>query len=153
PLVGVIGEGEEDRPPHPQRDAMARLLLERGAEPYDAQVIYNIHFHGKILWYMQLMYEFSVKAGRKADWDDPDWHMLDMGGYGCGARWHLSVAIEQNDQELAEWCLAHGANPNAPPPRAQSLPQHSLYEQAVRAGHMEIAELLIRYGAERNAMD
>src|SRR5260221_8244843 len=35
PLVGVIGEGEEDRPPHPQRDALARLLLDRGAEPYD----------------------------------------------------------------------------------------------------------------------
>src|SRR5262245_37902808 len=49
PLTGVIGEGEEDRPPHPRRDEMARLLLDRGAEPYDSQVIYNIHFHGKIL--------------------------------------------------------------------------------------------------------
>jgi ankyrin repeat protein len=153
PLVGVIGEGEEDRPPHPQRDAITRLLLERGAEPYDTQVIYNIHFHGKILWYMQLMHEFSVKAGRQADWDDPNWHMLDMGGYGCGARWHLWVAIEQNDLELAEWCLTHGANPNAPPPRAQSLPQCSLYEQALRVGHAEIAELLVRYGAERHAID
>ena len=60
PLVGVIGEGEEDRPPHPRRDELARLLLERGAEPYDGQVIYNIHFHGKILWWLKLMYEFSV---------------------------------------------------------------------------------------------
>jgi ankyrin repeat protein len=153
PLVGVIGEGEEDHPAHPRRDAMARLLLERGAEPYDIQVIYNIHFHGKILWYMQLMYEFSVKAGRKADWDDPNWRMLDMGGYGCGARWHLWIAIEQNDLELAEWCLAHGANPNAPPPKAKSLPQNSLYEEAVRAGHSEIAELLVRHGAERSAID
>ena len=32
PLVGVIGEGEEDRPPHPRRDELVRLLLERGAE-------------------------------------------------------------------------------------------------------------------------
>ena len=76
PLVGVIGEGEEDRPPHPHRDELARLLLERGAEPYDGQVIYNIHFHGKILWWMKLMYEFSVKAGRRPDWDDPEWRML-----------------------------------------------------------------------------
>ena len=64
PLTGVIGEGEEDRPPHPRRDELARLLLERGAEPYDGQVIYNIHFHGKILWWVKLMYEFSVEGGR-----------------------------------------------------------------------------------------
>lgn len=149
PLVGAIGEGEEDRPPHPRRDELARLLLERGAEPYDAQVIYNIHFHGKILWWMKLMYEFSVKAGRRADWDDPEWHMLDQGGYGSGARWHLRVAVEKDDIELAEWCLEHGANPNAAPERDQRLPQRSLYEHAVRLGRAEIAELLVRYGAER----
>ncbi len=33
PLVGVIGEGEEDRPRHPRRDELARLFLERGADP------------------------------------------------------------------------------------------------------------------------
>jgi len=49
PLVGVIGEGEEDRLPHPRRDDLTRLLLDRGAEPYDTQVIYNIHFHGDVL--------------------------------------------------------------------------------------------------------
>src|SRR5262245_29483020 len=147
PLVGALGEGEEDRPPHPRRDEMARLLLERGAEPYDGQVIYNIHFHGKILWWLKLMHEFSVKAGRPADWDDPEWHMLDQGGYGSGARWHLRVAIEKNDVELAEWCLTHGANPNAAPERDQRFPQRSLYEHAVCLGNREIAELLARYGA------
>src|SRR5262249_18101513 len=41
PLVGAVGEGEENRPPHPRRDELVRLLLERGANPYDIQVIYN----------------------------------------------------------------------------------------------------------------
>ena len=149
PLTGAIGEGEEGRPPHPHRDDLARLLLERGAEPYDGQVIYNIHFHGKILWWVKLMYEFSVQSGRRADWDDPEWHMLDQGGYGSGARWHLRVAVEKNDLELADWCLAHGANPNTPPERDQRFPQRSLYEHAMRLGHTEIAELLARYGAVR----
>ncbi len=147
PLVGVIGEGEEARPPHPQREALTRLLLERGAEPYDGQVVYNIHFHGKILWYMKLMHEFSVKAGRNADWDEPEWHMLDQGDYGSGARWHLWIAVQHNDLELAEWCLAHGASPMAAPPRDQRFSQRSLYEEAVRAGHTDMAELLARHDA------
>jgi ankyrin repeat protein len=148
PMVGVIGEGEEDRPPHPYRNELTRLLLERGAAPYDGQVIYNIHFHGKTLWWMKLIYEFSVKAGRRADWDDPEWYILDQGGYGSGARWNLRIAVEKNDIELAEWCLAHGANPNAAPERDQRFPQRSLYEHAVRLGHAEIAGLLAHYGAE-----
>ncbi|MGH9658066.1 MAG: ankyrin repeat domain-containing protein, partial [Bryobacteraceae bacterium] len=149
PLVGAIGEGEEGRPPHPRRDELARLLLERGAEPFDGQAIYNIHFHGKILWWVKLMREFSVKAGRRADWDDSEWHMLDQGGYGSGARWHLRTAVEKNDIELAEWCLAHGANPNAAPELDPRFPRRSLYEHAVRLGRAEIAELLVRHGAER----
>lgn len=149
PLTGAIGEGEEDRPPHSRRDELARLLLERGAEPYDQQVNYNIHFHGNVLWWLKLMYEFSVNAGRASDWNDPEWHMLDMGGYGCGARWHLWIALKQNDLALAEWCLQHGANPSAPPPKAKNLPQRSLYEEAIRAGRVQLAELLARYGAHR----
>ncbi len=149
PLVGAIGEGEEDRPPHPRRDELARLLLERGAAPYDGQVIYNIHFHGNVLWWLKLIYDFSVKAGRRADWEDPEWHMLDQGGYGSGARWHLRIAVEKNDIELADWCLAHGANPNAVPERDERFPRRSLYEHAVRLGRTEIAALLARYGAER----
>lgn len=147
PFVGVVGEGEEDRPPHPHRDALARLFLDRGAEPYDIQVIYNIHFKGRILWFLKLIYEYSLKLGRGTDWDDPEWSMLAMGNYGSGARWHLNVAIDHNDLELAEWVLAHGANPNAGPPRAQSLSQLSLYERAVRGGHSEMADLLVRFGA------
>ena len=131
PLVGAIGEGEEDRPPHPRRDELVRLLLDRGAEfasspdDYNGQVIYNIHFHGNVLWYLKLMHEYSVRRGRAADWDDPEWSMLSQGGYGSGARWHLWIAVKNDDLELAEWCLAHGANPNAAPPAAKNLPREA----------------------------
>ncbi|HVY68603.1 MAG TPA: ankyrin repeat domain-containing protein, partial [Verrucomicrobiae bacterium] len=53
-----------------------------------------------------------------------------------------------NDLELAEWCLAHGANPNAGPPRAQTLPQQSLHAQALQSGLPEMAALLERFGAK-----
>jgi ankyrin repeat protein len=150
PLVGAVGEGEEDRPPHPHRDELVKLLLARGAEPYDMQVIYNIHFHGSVLWFLELIHARSLQLGRDADWKDPDWPMLDMGGYGNGARWHLWIAIKNNDVRLAEWCLSHGANPNAGPARAKLLPQQSLYEEAVRNGCDEIAALLLQYGAVKS---
>ncbi|HYN81672.1 MAG TPA: ankyrin repeat domain-containing protein [Gemmatimonadaceae bacterium] len=147
PLVGVIGEGEEDRPPHLQRDALVRLLLDRGAEPYDMQVAYNTHFHGDVLWLLQLIYEHSVRLGRKADWADPQWSMLDMGAYGSGARFFLDVAMKNNDRELAEWVLAHGASPNARPPQDPRMSKRSLHDEAVRNGFTEMANLLVRYGA------
>jgi ankyrin repeat protein len=148
PLVGVIGEGEENRPAHPQRDALSRLFLERGANPYDIQVVYNIGFHGKVLWFLKLIHEFSVKAGRQEDWDDPNWSMLDMGGYGSGARWHLEMAIRENDLELAEWLLAHGASPNVAPARDARRPKMTLVEVAARNGQSDMAELLVRHGAK-----
>jgi len=147
PLVGVIGEGEEGRPPHPQREALTRLLLERGAEPYDSQVIYNIGFHGNVRWFLELIHEETVKRGRAADWDDPSWPMLDMGGYGSGARWHLEIAVDRNDLALAEWLLAHGASANAAPAPHKRRPQGTLYEEAMRRGFTDMAELLLRHGA------
>lgn len=149
PLVGAIGEGEEHRPPHQQRDALVRLLLDRGAEPYDMQVVYNLGFSGDYLWYLPLIHECSVRLGRQADWEDPEWTMLNMGNYGSGARWLLQKAIENGDEALATWCLAHGANPNAAGARDARFNQASFYEQAVELGHHAIAELLIEYGARR----
>ena len=149
-LTGVAGEGEQDAPPHPQREALYRFLLERGAGPYDIQVLYNTHFRGDVLWWLELTYAQAVKAGRKADWDDPDWPMFDMGGYGSGARFLLWVAIDKSrDVKLAEWLLSHGANPDAAPAHDRRLPKGSLYEDALRYGHPDIAELLVRYGARR----
>ena len=146
-LCGVAGEGEDDGPPHPQKESLARLLLERGAEPYDGQLLYNTHFHGDVLWILELMYEFSVKAGRQADWEDPNWSMLDLGGYGSGARFLLGNAVSRNKLEVVGWLLAHGASPNAPPSPHPRAPKRSLLEEALRRGFTQMAELLVRSGA------
>jgi hypothetical protein len=98
--------------------------------PYDVQVLYNIHFRADVLWFFELIYEHSVKLGRKADWDDPNWSMLGMGGYGPGAHYWLGVAIGKNDLELAEWILAHGASPNVAESDASKVPS----AESARAG-------------------
>ena len=152
PLTGAIGEGEEGRPAHQQRDALVRLLLERGANPYDQQVVYNIHFNGKVLWFLELIYEHALRTGRAGDWADPEWQMLNAGGYGTGARWFLDAAVEHDDAKLAEWCLSHGANPNSAPGPQRRNRQRSLYDEAMFRGHVDVAELLVRYGATRSSM-
>ena len=146
-LCGVAGEGEDDGPPHPQREALTRLLFERGAEPYDIQVFYNTHFHSEILWLLELVYEYSVKAGRRADWEDPDWSMIDMGGYDLGARYFLMNAIRHNKVQLVKWLLEHGASPNAMPKATSKFLKRSLHEEAIRLGFTEIADLLVQHGA------
>ena len=146
-LVGVAGDGEQDAPTHPARDELYRLLLARGAEPYDIQVLYNTHFRGDVMWWLTLTWDYSVAAGRTGDWSDPELPIFDMGGYGTGARFLLWLAIRKNDRALAEWLLARGANPNAAPPRAKNLPQMTLYRYAQLEGADEIAQLLRRHGA------
>jgi uncharacterized protein len=149
PMTGVAGEGEEDRPPHPQRSELTQLFLEYGANPYDIQVVYDLGFHSEYMWWLPMIYAHAEKAGRLDDWRDPEWKMLDMGGYGCGARWFLDHAINHGKVELAQWCLEHGANPNAPPARSKLFAQKSLYESALENGQPGIAELLLRHGATR----
>jgi ankyrin repeat protein len=149
-LVGVAGDGEQDAPPHPARDELYALLLQRGAEPYDDQVLYNTHFRGDVLWWLKLTWQYSVAAGRQRDWADSDLPIFDMGGYGSGARFLLWLAIRKNNRDLAEWLLERGANPNARPPRASTLPQMSLHRYAVLEGRQDIADLLLRHGATRD---
>lgn len=152
PLVGVMGAGEENRPAHQCRDELVALLFRAGADPFDNQVIYNISFGPDVLWYLQRAYDRSLELGRGAVWDDPEWQMIGMGGYGSGARWHLELAIERGDLGLAQWCLDHGANPDSPPGRSGRIKGRSLYEAALRAGQVEMAGLLLRAGAEPRAV-
>lgn len=147
-LTGVMGEGEEERSGHPRRDELTRLLLDRGAEPYDIQVVYNIHFRGEALWYLKLMHARALQLGRDADWRDPAWQMLSMGNYGSGARWHLEIALKNDDLDLATWCLEHGADPNAAPARDPRFPRGTLHDEAMRRGQLDFARLLERHGAK-----
>lgn len=149
-LTGIAGEGEQDAPRQPYAEALFALMLERGAEPFDIQVLYNTHFSGDMLWWLELVYAHTAGTPRGDAWMDPEWRMFDMGAYGTGARFVLETAVKKRHVALAEWALAHGASPMAGAARDERFPKHSLYELAVLEGVPEIADLLVRHGAPRS---
>jgi len=149
-LAGVAGEGEQDSPRQPYAAALFERLLERGAEPFDVQVLYNTHFSGDMLWWLELVYRHTIDTPRASAWSDAEWTMFDMGAYGSGARFVLETALKTRKLTLAEWALAKGANPDARPARDTRFPQHTLYELSVLSDFPEMAELLARHGARRS---
>ncbi len=69
-LTGVFGEGEQGpvrQPRHPHATALGRLLLEAGAEPNDAQVLYNRMF-GPDNDHLELLLEFGLGTGDGGPW-------------------------------------------------------------------------------------
>jgi hypothetical protein len=71
-LTGVFGEGEAgkgNQPEHPQCMALARLLLEAGADANDAQVLYNRHFEAGNE-HLELLLEFGLGKGDGGPWKE-----------------------------------------------------------------------------------
>jgi ankyrin repeat protein len=140
PLVGIVGEGEERRAPHPRLEALLHLLLQRGASPCDTQVIYNVTQGDHPCRWLETLYDHSVRIGAQAEWTrpkhfrEPKLNDLD---------WLLCDVVPRNDAACAVWLLERGADPNAQRPW-RDLP---LYAEASRRGFREMAELLLRYGA------
>lgn len=160
----VMGRGEDLEAMHPRAPELVSLLLERGADPHDSQVLYNVFadntsrhlLDDDIIWLLELMYQHSVRRGHGADWDDPTWPMFDMRGAPSlghqnrrhrGARFMLDAAVDRNLLGLAEWLLQHGAGPNAPPGTLWKGSTRTLYQEAVTRGYTGMAALLARYGA------
>ncbi len=69
-LTGVLGEGElgpERQPRHPHWRALARVLLEAGAEPNDSQGLYNRMFEpGND--HLELLFGYGLGTGSGGPW-------------------------------------------------------------------------------------
>src|SRR5688572_6654862 len=67
-LTGVIGEGEGREPRHPRAVELAELLIERGADPYDTQSLYNTSLHADDTFWLDFLYARSNAAGDAERW-------------------------------------------------------------------------------------
>ena len=142
-LCGVIGLGEGVKPPHAQDVALAELLLDRGAEPFDTQALYNTSIVGDDVSWNERLWARSAARGETAKWNDPE-HKPKLGGrFGLGALdYLLGNAVAQDHLARAEWLLEHGAHANA----VHAYSGHPLHEMAQLDGFGHMQALLERHG-------
>lgn len=144
-LAGVFGGGEQDEPVHPHADALARLLLERGAEPNDAQALYNRMFRSDNS-HLELLFEFGLGRGDGGPW-----------------RARLGAHTESIEEMLArqlDWAAVHnmrdrialvldnGVDVNTP----LSDGRYAI-DRATTCGHMALVGDLYQRGAKQGELE
>ena len=138
-LTGVMGEGEVgviEQPPHPDADALARLLLDAGAEANDSQGLYNTVFTPSGDHWLKLLADYGLDNTAMANWTGPDKpiRMFDF---------LLVMSAMRNFSQRAKYLLDMGADPNVRNPYTGN----SVYTTALIKGHDDIAAQLLAAGA------
>ena len=139
PLTGAIGGGEFAQPAHPQATALAALLIERGADPYEPQALYNTSLDKDDTAWLEFLFDRSSQRNQVRRWTDaaasrPRGSMLD---------YLLSSAVSGSRLERMRWLLAHGADARSVNPSTG----RRLHTEALLHGDGEAAALLALYGA------
>lgn len=138
-VTGCIGYGERtpvEVPPHPRAAELVRLLIERGANPFDTQALYNTSlWHDSTEW-LDLLYSYDERSGPTSRWRD----QLD---------YLLGNAAHRNHVNRVVWLLAHGANPQA----KHAYTKRNLHTTALLHGHAPVAELLANAGAQIETLE
>lgn len=143
-LTGVIGEGEGDRLPHPQAAALSALLIERGADPYDTQALYNTSITRDDTTWLDFLWTQSERRGRVEAWRAVTHRPFFGGPVPLNALdYLLGNAVAYNHLERARWLLLHGANADG----VHAYSRRPLREEALVHGHAAMADLLVHHGA------
>ena len=145
-LTGCFGEGEGgpgNQPAHPHGPALARLLLEAGADPNDPQTLYNRMFRPDDS-HLELLFEFGLGTGDGGPWK----RRLGRAAMGPAemVEDQLGWAVMHGMDARVELLVRHGVDPGA---RVGGFGGggRTAYEVASISGHPETAELLLRLGA------
>jgi uncharacterized protein len=139
-LTGVVGLGEGVQPPHERADELAELLLERGADPFDTQILYDTAVVSDDTHWLDVLWTHSERIGVTDKWRTV------LVGEKMPVSWLdliLSIAVSYNHPRRAAWALARGASPNGP----HAYSKRRQKDEALLYGHSAMAELLERHGA------
>ena len=139
-LTGAFGEGEQgpvNQPAHPEWEAMARLLLDAGADPNDGQALYNRMF-GSCNRCLEILLEYGLNRRHRVNWRSGRGRILD---------YQLDWAVRNHHVARAKLLVEHGADPRR---RHSGI---SLAKAAMIAGHPGLAEFLVAHGAKPLRLD
>jgi uncharacterized protein len=138
-LTGVIGGGEGGQTAHPQAEALARLLIARGGDPFDPQALYNTSLGADSTFWLELLWSESNKRGESAKWTTSP----ALAGVNA-VDYLLGNAVPRHPHRV-EWLLQHGANANA----VNAYSKEPVMKHALVAGNQNVIEVLVRHGAHR----
>jgi ankyrin repeat protein len=143
-LTGAFGRGEGDPPPHRDALPLARMLLEAGADPNDAQAVYNRSFTPEDEW-LSLLIAFGFGHG-----DGGPWHAR-LGSAHATPRENaedcLMWAAHHGHPHRVELLVAAGVDPDGRGTRHPLLKGRTALEVALLHGHGEVAGTLREAGA------
>lgn len=145
-LTGAIGEGEMSQPPHASAAALAELLIEHGADPFDAQALYNTSLEGESTFWLDFLYGHSARRDEQAKWTAARTDRFPRGM--PMVNYLLGNAVSRNAVERVQWLLARGADPNT----AHFYTKRKVHAEAVSLGFAHVAQLLERAGAARTPL-
>lgn len=143
-LTGAFGGGEGGQPPHPHGTALARVLLAAGADPNDAQTLYNRMFTPADD-HLELLLEFGLGRGDGGPWRRRLGAALDSPAELL--REQLSWAVTHDLTGRVALLAGHGVDLRAPLPGRYGVPRRPPYVVALTSGRFAVAELLARFGA------
>jgi ankyrin repeat protein len=139
-LTGAIGGGENDQPPHPQAETLARLLIARGADPLNGQALYNNSLGADDTFWLDLLWSESEVRGEAERWKANVPHLI-----GPGLDYLLGNAVTRGHIGRAGWLLDHGANANA----RHAYSKEPVIKHAAMVGMQDMVDLLVQHGATR----
>jgi hypothetical protein len=150
-LTGVFGHGELGRgrqPAHPHWLALGRLLLDAGADPDDAQTLYNRMFEPDDS-HLELLFEYGLGTGGGGPWKT---RIGDLGAFANMLRVQLRWAIEHHQPGRVRLLAGHGVDFRSPfegdGPAWSPGDGRTPIELALLNGDTEIAGYLVAQGAE-----
>ncbi len=147
-LTGAFGEGEGGPPPHQHRLRLARLLLEAGADPNDAQTMYNcgpVGHRGDDTSHLELLFEFGLGRASGGPWAARLGHTLPSPAQLLEDE--LRCDAERNLPRRARLVLSHGVDVDGLGTDHRMQEGYTARELAVLGGHTEIAGMLAAAGA------
>ena len=147
-LTGVAGDGEGAKPPHPQAEVLAALLLDGGVDPFDTQLLYNSSLHHDDTTWLELLWARCVARGIEAQWRATEGKRLSGRLSVNTLDYLLGNAVLRRHRARVQWLLEHGANPNA----LHAYSGRTVHTEARLAGFSEGVLLLEAHGARADSL-